>query len=214
MSLNRQTTLPNMHSQTCFSSFCGCGLALRLALDRGSVAFHGLHAVCIVSRKHSNGLSSSSSYLVKFAWRASHVPASLARRGSHTGIQSNGLLPLLQVIVSDAANVASPYRQDERWSFALSAATWPEVLRRYVLTRLYAQDVPQITLELAETAESLVARPWQALDPIDKLQLLAVACDEALDTHRIRSALDARMETVEQVADLFFRFSHVRFHLV
>jgi WSTF, HB1, Itc1p, MBD9 motif 1 len=104
----------------------------------------------------------------------------------------------LQAVVDDAAAAEKPYRQDRRWQAVLSAATWPEVLRRYVLTRLHAHDAALSTDEQARAAEALATSDFTSLDPADKLCLLALACDEALDTSLLRTEIDTRLDAYEQ----------------
>lgn len=111
----------------------------------------------------------------------------------------------LQIIVDDATCADAPYRQDQRWKFALSAATWPEVLRRYILTRLFAVTPPLASPALAMAANQLASTPLVDFEPIDKARLLEAACNEVLDTAQLRAALDRRMDVVEQVlSHLYF----------
>jgi hypothetical protein len=109
------------------------------------------------------------------------------------------LIIILQVIVTDADDEEALYRQDDRWRFALSAATWPELLRRYILTRLFCQDCPLASVSVARAADALAEKPLVRMPPRDKARLLALACDEAADTTRLRSELRDRMDRVEQV---------------
>jgi hypothetical protein len=108
----------------------------------------------------------------------------------------------VQVIIMDADDEDTPYRQDKRWRFALSVATWPEVFRRYVLTRLFSQDIPLVSASVARAAEVLGGTPLVRLPPYNKARLLALACDEAADTARLRSELRDRMERIEQACTI------------
>lgn len=93
----------------------------------------------------------------------------------------------------------APSRQDKRWSGTLGAGTWPEVLRRYVLTRVADLEAPLATLEAAQGAFAMSVLGFDGLPPRQKLALLSVVCDEALDTDRLREDLAGRAEKVEQV---------------
>ena len=112
----------------------------------------------------------------------------------------------LQVVIAEAPAEEAPHRQDARWRAALSAATWPEVLRRYILTRLFCQDAPLATLAAAQAADRLATVPLAALPPIDKLRLLALACDEAADSAQLRTELRLRTDRIEEVRALLLRY--------
>lgn len=96
-------------------------------------------------------------------------------------------------------------RQDRRWLEILSDATWPAVLRNYVVGRLHNADVPLVTPEVAAVADSLRTRPLDALEPQETLQLLSLVCDEVLDTQRVRDLLQERLDSMDEVrAAIFF----------
>ena len=111
---------------------------------------------------------------------------------------ATGSVAAVQVVIGGAGSEAAPHRQDARWRFALSAATWPEVLRCYVLTRLYAQATPLVSLDVAQAANALSRKTFAQLKPAQKAGLLALCCDEALDTAAMRTELRERAERVEQ----------------
>lgn len=103
------------------------------------------------------------------------------------------------MVIADASVEDAPHRQDARWRATLSAATWPEVLRRYVLTRLFSEDAPLATLAAARAADALATVPLERLPAIDRLRLLALACDEAADSAQLRTELRQRVDRVEEV---------------
>lgn len=107
-------------------------------------------------------------------------------------------------------------RQDRRWLEILSDATWPAVLRNYVVGRLHNADVPLVTPDVAAVADSLRTRPLDALEPQETLQLLSLVCDEVLDTQRVRDLLQERLDSMDEVRaavflSLFFGFVFLLF---
>ena len=101
--------------------------------------------------------------------------------------------------MSAAAASEDAYRQDARWAAVLTAETWPEVFRRFVVTRLHAQEAPLTTLAQAQAAERLAQAPLRALEPVERLRLLLAACDEAMDTGAMRTLVEERLNKVELV---------------
>lgn len=106
---------------------------------------------------------------------------------------------LAQVIIEDLMENEKPSRQDKRWRAALGAGTWPEVLRRYILTRLVQADPPLASMEAAQGAYAISTLGFDGLPPRQKLSFLAAVCDEVLDTKTMRDELQDRADRVEQV---------------
>ena len=102
----------------------------------------------------------------------------------------------LQVIVSDLVDAPDSSRQDARWEAVLEhgPATWPEVLRRYVLTRLAPPEVGLAIPSVISAASALSEAPFDSLEPPQKLSLLSLLADELLDTDAIRGQLQQRLD--------------------
>lgn len=101
--------------------------------------------------------------------------------------------------MKDLMDNGSPSRQDKRWSAALAPGTWPEVLRRYILTRVAQAEPPLAPLEAAQAAFAMSSLGFDGLPPRHKLAFLAAVCDEVLDTEVMRGELQERAERVDQV---------------
>lgn len=108
----------------------------------------------------------------------------------------------MQVVLEDAQKDGQATRQVERWAYALHAGTWPEVARRFVLTKLHAPDVPMVTDEVVAAAHSLGSSAVQDLPPLQALRLLAALCDAALDTELLRGELQQRIDKMDKVCTL------------
>lgn len=104
-----------------------------------------------------------------------------------------------QVIIKDLMENDSPSRQDKRWNAALEPGTWLEVLRRYMLTRVFQAAPPLASLQAAQGAFAISALGFDGLPPQQKLAFLAAVCDEVLDTDVLREELQERAERLEQV---------------
>ncbi|PRW55979.1 DDT domain-containing isoform A [Chlorella sorokiniana] len=106
---------------------------------------------------------------------------------------------LIEVILEDlrAEDLATP--QEKRWALLLGAGTWPEVLRRLVLTRAADEDNP----DQRPDQPAVMAASMLAFDPVDRLThdqhlaLLRFLCDSVLDTEKMRGILQRRQDEAE-----------------
>eukprot|EP00892_Ulva_mutabilis_P004669 jgi/Ulvmu1/2574/UM014_0025.1 len=117
-----------------------------------------------------------------------------------TGLLRKAMHQITAVIVKDLMDKSAPSRQDKRWNAALSPGTWPEVLRRYVLTRVADLEAPLAPLEATQAAFAMSVLGFDGLPLPQKLALLSVVCDEALDTDVLREELAERADRADQTA--------------
>ncbi|DBA92727.1 TPA: hypothetical protein ACH3X1_002933 [Trebouxia sp. C0004] len=94
----------------------------------------------------------------------------------------------------------SPSPIEYRWAVLNTAGTWPEILRRYVLSRSIA-SMPHrlVSARVSSAASVLATQSAHVLTPDQHLVLLRYLCDEALDTEALREALSQRVDGAEEV---------------
>ncbi|KAL6772309.1 hypothetical protein ACKKBG_A29735 [Auxenochlorella protothecoides x Auxenochlorella symbiontica] len=107
---------------------------------------------------------------------------------------------MLKALLADLRDTDALGPQEKRWTAVLSSATWPEVLRRMVLTWLQDPDAhPRVDEHAAMAASMLSFEPIVALGPDRHLALLRWLTDALLETQKVRSAIQKREETAEDV---------------
>ncbi|DBB13479.1 TPA: hypothetical protein ACH3X3_000533 [Trebouxia sp. C0006] len=94
----------------------------------------------------------------------------------------------------------SPSPIEYRWAVLNTAGTWPEILRRYVLSRSIA-SMPHrlVSARVSSAASVLATQTAHVLTQDQHLVLLRYLCDEALDTEALREALSQRVDGAEEV---------------
>ncbi|KAL4457501.1 hypothetical protein ABPG75_012366 [Micractinium tetrahymenae] len=109
---------------------------------------------------------------------------------------------LIRFILDDLRAEDEASAQEKRWAMLLSAGTWPEVLRRLVLTRAAEADAEEQP-SLRPDPQAWMGASMLAFDCVDSLthdQLLALLrylCDLALDSERMRGILQRRADEAE-----------------
>ncbi|KAL4440713.1 hypothetical protein ABPG77_000422 [Micractinium sp. CCAP 211/92] len=109
---------------------------------------------------------------------------------------------LIRFILEDLRAEDEASAQEKRWAVLLSAGTWPEVLRRLVLTRA-AEAESEGLPSLRPDQQALMGASMLAFDCVDSLthdQLLALLrylADLALDSERMRGILQRRADEAE-----------------
>ncbi|KFM24030.1 DDT domain-containing protein [Auxenochlorella protothecoides] len=107
---------------------------------------------------------------------------------------------ILDALLADLRDTDALGPQEKRWTAVLSSATWPEVLRRMVLTWLQDPDAhPRVDEHAAMAASMLSFEPIVGLGPDRHLALLRWLTDALLETQKVRSAIQKREETAEDV---------------
>lgn len=110
------------------------------------------------------------------------APASSALAETFVGV--------LRSVLQDLYAGGDATAQEKRWRAVLGAATWPEVLRRLVLTWLHEQGShPHVDDHAAVAASMLSFQGFEALTPEHRLALLHWAVDALLETDCLAATL-------------------------
>ncbi|PSC69056.1 DDT domain-containing protein [Micractinium conductrix] len=111
---------------------------------------------------------------------------------------------LIQFILDDLREEDEATAQEKRWSVVLSEGTWPEVLRRMVLTR-GAEAEAEERPDLRPAKPATMAASMLAFDSVDSLThdqhlaLLTFLCDAALESEKMRGVLQRREDEATDV---------------